>query len=193
MKIALLCLLLFYSTASIGQKDLAWLDGVLVLTSSEVLTGRLTIEPLLGVVLFESCTGKREVYSAHQIKSVYYHDAGLNINRRFVSLKESSVDYFHTFYEIVLQGEISVLRRQIMRSKYLSDAADYNYFVWFQEEVSPLRRFKRMVYPKLEQKQSSMAAYKSRKGLHPGNMVDAIRLIEHYNELNRSAEALARY
>jgi hypothetical protein len=192
LKGTLLCLLLFYATSTLCQKKLDWREVVVVLRSEQVLSGRLTFEPILGVILFESANGNREVYSAYQVHSLNYYDARNNINRRYVSLKEPSLHRGDTFYEIVVQGNVSLVRRQIMRFNHLSDVTDFNYFTWFEDKLSPMRHFKRSVYPVLEQKQAAIAAFRTENQLHPGDMIDAIQLIEFYNKLTKATEALAR-
>jgi hypothetical protein len=124
-----LVFLLWVLTTPLAARDLVWHDGSVVLASREVLTGKITMEAGFDLVLLrtaDSCL----VLPAHKVLSLYFYDADENINRKFVSLKESEdARAPRHFYEVVLYGKVNVVRRLrfIHRRSAGSDAQDYAY------------------------------------------------------------------
>src|SRR5688572_9909579 len=149
MKIIFCCLLLFNITI-VGAHVDKTVEGSIVLSNGAVLVGKLLLHLDHDVILFSE-GDTRMVYGAHKVKAVYYYDAVNNINRRFVSLKQHyGIRAVYRFFEVVLAGDVKVLRQQ----KYASmaedaQALDYNYFVYRDETIIPLENFRREVYPQL--------------------------------------------
>ncbi len=193
MKSLIFCLLILNFHYSQGQ-SLTWYGGSVVLSSGKVITGEISVEPLHDIILVQD-GDKRIVYPAHKVKSVFYYDSTANINRRLISVKESNpVRVHYRFFEVVVNGEVSLLRRQTAKGTRLSDADDFQYSVYYKNELVPLRKFSRTIYPQL------------RKAVHPrlenfiavnklgtNTDVNSIRIIEYYNLLMRSEDAIARY
>ena len=145
MKRLFFCLLLcnFYSTQS---QSLKWHEGSVVLASYRVVRGKISIEPFLDVILVEE-NNTRTVYPAHKIRSLYFYDEAANINRRFISIREQNGHHTqYQFFEVVVYGEASVLRRQKVNSLRPSDALDFVYYTRFNEEVVLLRKFGKKVF-----------------------------------------------
>ena len=155
----------------------------------------MNFDPMLGVVLIESSsTRDRQVFNAHQVKEVYYYDERKNVNRRFLALCGNSPGHHDdTFYEVVLQGEAFLLRRQKLRTRHPKEAADYDYYTLFRDELFSLRRFSRVVYPAMADELTSLEEFKRNNLLYPANVIDAIQLVEYYNRSIKSAGALAMH
>ena len=137
----------------------------------------------------------RTVYPAHKIRSLYFYDRGSNINRRYLSLKEDhGVRSSYHLYEIVVTGQVDVLRRKKMSAfSGHSSELDFNYFTRYNDELTALRKFKKKVFPQLRSEpvtrlENFIAANKLRADLPP----NAIRIIEFYNSLVKTAEPVAR-
>jgi hypothetical protein len=165
-----------------------------VLESDIVLTGRISIEPVHDLILVDDGV-RRMVYPAHTIKALYFYDESLNINRKFISIKDKDViRHQHQLFEIVLQGEVTVLRRQKARSSYPSDGLDFSYFVRYGADMVLLRQFNRKVYPALLSKaRARLEAFIAANHLGAANDVNSIRIIEFYNQLVLSEEAVAMH
>ena len=182
-------------TTPLAARDLTWHEGSVVLTSREVLTGKITLEPGFDLVLLrtaDSCL----VLPAHKVLSLYFYDAGENINRKFVSLKENEDTRApQHFYEVVLYGKVNVVRRlPFTRSRSReADAQDYVYFVQWENELTKLDRFKKDVYPSLLSSSGKMLTeFVSTNRLDPADAAQAIRILEYYNH-TLVAGALARH
>jgi hypothetical protein len=165
-----------------------------VLSNSEVHTGRISLECDHDLVLFER-NDSRTVFPAHKIKSVYFYDSETNINRRYISLKVAhGAGSQYYFYEIVLAGEIDVLRRK--KSSAISkhvDPLDYNYFIYYNEKFVPLRKFKRKIFPRLQSTADKrLAEFISARRLNLHLPKNAIQIIEYYNSVANNSESIAR-
>ena len=160
-----------------------WMEGSLVTANDEVLVGNIILEDKYDLVLFQQ-EGSRMVYPAHQIKSIYFYDNHTNINRRFVSLTNvNEIRKEHLLYEIVVSGEITVLRRK-KQSAFSdhSDPLDYNYFTRYKNILSPLAKFNRTILPLLvANTDGRMAQFISENGLRRYDTASSIRIIEFHN------------
>ena len=92
------CCLLFLNFQILSAQSLVWFEGSVVLSTCEVLVGKISLKGDHDLVLFEQ-GGTRAVYPAHKIRSLYFYDRGSNINRRYLSLKED--DGVRSSYQII--------------------------------------------------------------------------------------------
>lgn len=172
-----------------------WDDGVVVLKSETVLNGRVSFDVRHDVILFEdSSNHKRSVYPAYQVSSLYYYDDRENINRRFISIRDNNAPHpYRSFFEIVLQGEVAVLRKQHLKAFRSTDPMDYDYCTWFNEELVPINRFRRQVFPHLHASAiARLDNFMLENGLVANNEINAIRIIDYYNGLFKSVELMAK-
>lgn len=192
MKKIFFCFLLL-NFHHVSAQSIEWFEGSLVLTNGEVLVGKISLESEHDLVLFEQ-RDSRMVYPAHKIKSLYFYDEDHDINRRFISLKEDDeVRSAHQLYEIVISGDVSVMRRKKAGTYAVgSEPYDYNYFISCQEGVMPLKKFKRKIYPTLKAKSGDrLAGFVTKNRLHADLPVNAIRIIEYHNGLVQEHERYA--
>ena len=186
------CLLLVNSIDVNGQ-SLKWYDGSVVLTSDHVILGKMVIDPFLDVVLFEE-NDKRAVYPAHKVRSLYYYDDACDINRRFISLREKILPYNdHKLFEIVVHGEVNVLRKQKTRFSNPSDALDFTYYVNYREEVVLLRKFGKKIYPQLRSSMEKLDDFVSANHLREYDSSNSITIIEFYNRQLRAEMITAKH
>jgi hypothetical protein len=151
------------------------------------------IEPSLDVLLIQQ-NDIRTVYPAHKIKSVYYYDDSSDINRRFISLRDKSMLYnHHQLFEIVVHGEVSVLRRQKARSMKPSDALDFTYYVSYRDDVMLLKKFGRKVYPQLKLSMEELEDFVAANHLRVYDNSNSIRIIEYFNRQTRADLITAKY
>ena len=192
MKKIFFCLLLVNSLTTKAQ-SLKWYDGSVVLTTGDVIIGKMVVEPSLNVLLVEQ-NNIRAVYPAHKIKSLYYYDDSSDINRRFISLRDKSTLYNHyQLFEIVVQGEVSVLRKQ--ETKYLkpSDALDFTYYVAYCDDVMLLKKFGKKVYPQLNSSMETLDDFVSSNHLRQYDSSNSITIIEYYNRQLRADMITAKH
>ena len=192
MKRIFFCLL-FVNSLYTEAQSLKWYNGSVVLTSGDVIVGRMAIEPSLNVLLVQQ-NNIRSVYPAHKVKSFYYYDDSANINRRFISLRDKSVLYNHyQLFEIVVQGEVNVLRRQKTRSLNPSDALDFTYYVTYRDDVMLLKKFGKKVYPQLKSSMARLEDFVGSNHLGAYNSSNSIRIIEYYNRQLRAEMITAKH
>jgi len=186
------CLLLVNSL-ELNAQPLKWYDGSVVLTSGKVIVGKMVIDPFLDVVLFEE-NDKRMVLPAHKVRSLYYYDEAYDINRRFISLEERVLPYNdHKLYEIVVHGEVNVLRKQKTRFSNPKDALDFTYYVSYRDEVVLLRKFGKKIYPQLRSSMEKLDDFVSANHLREYDSSNSIEIIEFYNRQLRDEMFSAKH
>jgi hypothetical protein len=180
---------------SYATRSLIWNEGSIVLSNKTVLTGDISIEAHHDLVLLRT-DGKVNVYPAHRISSLYYFDAAANINRKFVTLADASdgVQFFH-LYEIVLKGEVDVLRRlKPLTVELYADANDFDYFIRRDEKLLRLEKFRRKIYPDLLKRSGiSLSIYVRENKLDPNDAASAIQIVGYFNRLQKEGAVMARH
>jgi hypothetical protein len=172
---------------------LKWYGGSVVLISGKVIVGKMVIDPFLDVVLFEE-NDERTVLPAHKLRSLYYYDDAYDINRRFISLEERILPYNgHKLYEIVVHGEVNVLRKQKTRFSNPKDALDFTYYVSYRDEVVLLRKFGKKIYPQLRSSMEKLDDFVSANHLREYDSSNSITIIEFYNRQLRDDLITAKH
>ncbi|HOX82650.1 MAG TPA: hypothetical protein PLJ60_16590 [Chryseolinea sp.] len=194
MKRFVLFCLLFINSVSLLAGEIVWYEGSVVLKTNVVLTGEISIEPQYDLILHR-IHGKMEVYPAHKIQSIYFYDAKENINRKFISLKDSRFFNHHQLLEIVLKGEVSIYRRQkAWTGKSPSDADGFHYFVRYQDKLVDLQKFRNQVYPHLLKSTGGiLSAFMDERKLNPNSPSNAILIIDFYNHIKKEDHILAMH
>ncbi len=193
VKFAFFCfLLLNFQNLKVFSQE--WFDGSLVLADRQVMVGQISLERKHDLVLFQR-DNFRMVYPAHHITSVFFYDSADDINRRYISLEENAgMRTHHYLYEVIVAGEMDVLRK-IKPSAFSThdDALDYNYFILYNDVITPLGKFKRKIYPHLQSRSDGrLEEFVSINRLSTDRPVNAIRIIEYYNSIAKT-EPIARY
>ncbi len=183
--------LLFLSVHSLQAGPIHWHAGSLVLVDERVRVGEVSVVGEFDLVLFHD-GDLVTVYPAHKIRSLFYYDQQVNINRKFISVVDTGeVSVFHRLYEIVVQGEVSVWRRQKKFSSGTDDGLDYNYYVRWNDAVYPLIKFRTGIFPGLiKNSPPQLHEFIAQYTLNCNRDSDAIRIIDFYNQQTRS-EAIA--
>jgi hypothetical protein len=194
MKREVLIFIFLFTVGKLVASDIQWSEGSLVLNNKEVLCGKISVEEKYDIVLLKS--GERvEVYPAHSIRSVFYYDAAVNINRRYLVMETSKapVSKFQ-LCEIVLPGNVTVVRHvKDISLKPYSDADDFYYYVKMENELIQLDKFRSKVYDRLLHEGGLvLSVFVSENRLDPNNSAHAIRIIEEYNKLIKSDHLMAK-
>jgi hypothetical protein len=127
-------------------------DGVIIDARQEVILSQLMLEPAFDAVIYKPTldTATRIILPAHRVRSFRYFDVHNNINRQFISIRQDGV---YRFYEVVIFGEVKVVRR--LKKGVLSweadEGHDYDFFCSFRNELVDLKKFKAAVVPHLVQ------------------------------------------
>ncbi|MBL0744518.1 hypothetical protein [Chryseolinea lacunae] len=194
MKRLFICLL-WLNVQTAAASPPVWHDGAVVLATGEVLTGKLSVEVSHDLILLQHGDGCR-VLPAHKVKSFYYYDTEANINRKFVTWQEGSETVkLSRFFEVVLNGDIGVLRRQKESVAHAnSDALDFDYFIVFHDNLISLHKFNQKVYPTLvETSGDKIVFFITSNKLSTTRSADAIRILEFYNQGIRVEQSMASF
>lgn len=184
-------LLIFCFQRSLAETP-SWYEGSLVLKTNQVLKGQIAVETAYDMILFKT-DDQLLVYTADKIQSFYFYDGVHNINRKFVSLQKK-IDAFTTnyLYEVVVYGEIKILRRLMFP---FADADDhkngYRYFIHANNELTELNKFSHKVFPVLLGHSDTLYKFVEEKRLNPHRRADIIRIVEYYNRESRMKSLLA--
>lgn len=192
MKALYICVLVV-SFHYLKSQPLTWYEGVLVLSNNEILRGKFAIEQLHDIVLYQEDVG-RAVFPAHKVRSLHFYDAKEDINRRFVSVRQNDVlnPWYH-IYEVVVAGEVTVIRRKKLNEKHATSAASFTYHIQYQDSVVPLEKFNKRIYPVLATSMGScLEEYIRKNKLKTYRLANSIQIIEFYNRSSRSTEVQAR-
>lgn len=185
MRPTLIFLFILTSLVANGRNSLQWNEAVVVLNDHEVLVGEVVIQPSFDIVLFKSGS-ERTYFPVSKISYINMREEGVNVPRKFVTQvdKENGRSVVR-LYEVVLQGELSVLRKSNGKSlPNFEDAHSFDYFVKENTSVVKLADFKKKIYPKIERyySEKNLTQYLRREHLDPSSPADAIKLIDMYNE-----------
>ncbi len=182
--IGLICLRALH----VAAQDETWVNGVIVTTNNHVMTGQILYNPSFDLVVFRDHSS-RTVVMASDVRSLRYFDASSNINRRFITVRRSDLAKSAKIFEVVLSGEVTVLRHAKSGcGPSPSDRDGYNYFFARNNIVVPLKKFRSRFY---EEVKGLLREEAMKLRLNPNDEADAIRLIEIYNARQFSA-SLAR-
>jgi hypothetical protein len=176
---------LVISILVIGQ-PVEWQEGVVVLHDGRVINGTIHYPKGFDLIFIRNNT-ERIVLTADKIQLFRYYDSAANINRKFVSLKGNR--WGLQFYEVVVNGEVSVLR-QLRRFAYKAhpDEIDsYDYFTFVNYRLEPIMRFRNRVYPKLlEERPIEIQTYVHKEQLDLNQMKSALLIIMEFNRIKQS-------
>jgi hypothetical protein len=171
-----------------------WNPGVVVLKSQKVIRGELSVRYDHEVVLFR--VGREiMVFPAHKVQSFYIYDEEKESNRQFISLQISlGPATYHQFFEVILDGTVSVLRKQSAQwySIHL-DTIDFDYYVRSDDGVTSIQKFRREVFPEMEQSTAgALSTFVRKNKLRMYRLSDVLQIVDHYNQQQVSKDAIAK-
>ncbi len=154
----------------------------------------MSVAPYHDLILFRA-DNVNSVFPAHKLRSLYFYDKKANINRRYISIEvREAFGSANELFEVVLQGEVAVLRKQRSNVRYPSDANDFTYYCWYNNQLTTLGKFARRIYPELlsTHKQTLMDFVKANR-LDIRTAANVIRIVEYYNQLLAIEGTLAKH
>jgi hypothetical protein len=96
-------------------------------------------------------------------------------------------------FEIVVHGEVGVLRKQKNRFSSPTDALDYTYYVSYRDDVVLLRKFGKKIYPQLKSSMENLDDFVSANHLREYDSSNSITIIEFYNRQLRDEMITAKH
>jgi hypothetical protein len=100
----------------------------------------------------------------------------------------------YQLYEVLMKGEVTVVRRKKENAFSVhADALDFNYFILYNNELTPLRKFKKKIFPHLLiSSDNRLEEFISIHRLTAPHATNTLRIIEFYNGLVKTEGSLAR-
>lgn len=191
--------------------DPEWNPGVVMLEGEQVLEGELKYDHKNGVIQCREA-GRIKAFSSHGVTSFYYLNKDTNILHRFISVEQETKENYRRkeFYEIVLEGELTLLRKRnkstdpvrkghnASSSSLMHHILCYDYYVYRQGEMISVKKFKKNVLPLMKDKKREVVSYADKKNMKLYYLMDQISLISYYNglihgEKGTSHESLSYY
>jgi hypothetical protein len=163
-----------------------WYQGSITLKSGKTLRGEIAIQYAYDVALFRLGSDVT-VFPAFKVESFSFYDGSADVQKEFIARQFSDgVTTTYRFFERVVAGEYSVLRRQetAWYSIHL-DILEYDYYVSSPSgDFFPMEKFKRKVYPYLlEESNGNLKKYVQANHLSPMRLLDSILIVRHFNSL----------
>lgn len=208
MKIFFTLLIVFFiSIVSTPAKErFIWHRGTVSLNTGESVEGEIYYNAHLEVVV---CKMDRrvETYSSSKVDKFQYYDAELEIARKYVShyYNESSTYKVKVFFEIVLSGNVALLRRNnkfsvqgysdyftINDQSFDSNSLNgYTYYSYYNDEFVNLRKFKKQLLPMLKgQFGPELSNYIAKYNLKSHVIKDQILIVDYYNFLSNTENSI---
>ncbi len=170
-----------------AQED-KWYPGAVVGADNEVIVGSLLFQHEHDLVVVRSLLGT-DVLPSWQIISFRYYDSAANLNRRFISLRDKEISERARLYEVVVAGNVLVVRREKYHSGgEVPDRDGFCYYFVRGGRIVSLMRFRTELYPEIR---SILARPEREMRLNPNRPDHAIRYIQLYNQLKSDMRLLA--
>ncbi len=165
-------IILIYSSVSIASD---WKPGIIYLKNSESVKGEIRIDQELSLV---QCRYDNRIrtFSPMQVKLFQFYDQERSENRVYTVVNEHKRSYYPQaqFYELVVTGEITILRKEIHRTIEVpleydarkgreefiqrpakQETIDFEYFLLSDGMLSRLESFEDQVLPPSKRKDRS--------------------------------------
>lgn len=172
-----------FTILSFACSGRTWFKGSLTLRSESVLRGEISIQDGYDVVLFK-IGDEIEVIPAFKIAFMNLFDEDEKIVRRFISLYVGiGPARAFQFFEVIVDGEISVLRKQLTAWYAVNrDITSYDYYILYNSQLLDITRFKRKVYPHIvKETDGALEQYIHERKLAQYKLDDVIAMIAFYN------------
>jgi hypothetical protein len=172
-----------------GQTD-NWRTGSVVLRNDQVLTGDILLHLDFNTVVLKS-HDQLSVLNTQKVRSFRFYDPAVDVNRQFLTVRNKD-EKESAFYELVVQGEFKLVRR-LERHHDINpdDRNDFKYFIMDNQNLTPLRKFKKNILPMLITSVPQLKDWIDKEHLNLNEGKSAVLIIKEYNNLVRSANLLA--
>lgn len=183
--------LLFIRVFSAFGEEKAY-EGVVVMLNGEVVTGSFLFDEKKDLLYREKESGL-EIFPPFRVKSFSFYDAHQNMNRQYIMLAVRNNGYPFQFYEVVVRGEVKVLRKRKEQDSPVKPGTEeegfsrhhkenYSYYILLENKLTDIRQFAAEVYPVLKEKnKADLAKVIKEDDLNIHNAGTAISLIKLYN------------
>ena len=191
---------------NLAHSENEWHRGEIVLATGEVLSGQLNYTED-GVQC--NINNRIRAFSTFQVSQFNFYDPSLNVNRTFIpvdihmarNVKKSA------FYELVSEGSITLLRKEVHTYKLANDpyqerdlawetrtvqrfqhdvhmrVKDFEYYYVHNGNFHQLNNFRKEIHPLLQRHQAAITHFIEKNSLNTREIESQIRIIDLYNRL----------
>ncbi|MFP4092484.1 MAG: hypothetical protein ACLFUB_21030 [Cyclobacteriaceae bacterium] len=203
------CLLFLLTLSSMAQPSATstqWYPGIVILQDEQVLRGDISYDFAHDLVMCRQ-EGTIRTFGPQQAQSFRYYEEEANLLHNFsvYTLQKNSFYEQKGFFEIVLQGDVSYVRKRNKypiyqtRNGYMQPRdfrnephlVAYDYYILVNDEMIKARNFKKEVLPALLQEDRSIKAFMKEKRLRTYDIADQIVLLDYYNKAPRRNSSAA--
>ncbi len=177
MKYSLIFFLIALSNVALSQPSQGWRKGSIVLSTNQVLVGDLMVHLDFNTLVFRS-TNQVEVLPSYKVSSFRFYDEAENINRQFISIHDTRG--LNLFYELVVKGKYNIVRMQDHNCAQ-NDQEDYTYYVYHENNLMPINKFKKKVFPDLLNLRPELGQWVKAERLDLNKKKDTILIVKEYN------------
>jgi hypothetical protein len=174
------------------SQDLMWESGVVITKEKEILVGSLVYYSAHDAVLLKQSDGLANFFPSCKISSFRFYDSKADINRQFINIGAASSS---RLLEIVLNGSVKLLRKMKFRNSELAtadNAEDFFYYVWMDNDLTPLQQFRSKVLPALLKRfPDELASFVSSRKNEKQTDIVAIQILKEYNRLQSKPHLVA--
>jgi hypothetical protein len=174
------------------SQDLMWESGVVITKEKEILVGSLVYYSAHDAVLLKQSDGLANFFPSCKISSFRFYDSKADINRQFINIGAASSS---RLLEIVLNGSVKLLRKMKFRNSELAtadNAEDFFYYVWMDNDLTPLQQFRSKVLPVLLKRfPDELASFVSSRKNKKQTDIVAIQILKEYNRLQSKPHLVA--
>lgn len=194
MKIILCLYLTVLSITGVAQSSDLWSKGCVTLSDDQVIVGEFSHQEQLDLLIHRSLDGIK-VLPLYRVKLLRYYDSVANINRQFLTIRDTHSFQQWKLFEVVVQGKVKVVRRlKFHRPEFFaSQANDYNYFVWDNSKLTSISQFRHDAYPKLlEDNSYEIKSFVETHHLGLRDVKSVIMIVKEYNKLQSQRRLMAQ-
>ena len=185
--------------------DPGWHPGMVILENNHTLEGDLSYDHKNDIIQCRE-GGKIKAFSSRNVTSFQYLDKATHVLHRFVAIERKDNENYRRkeFYEMVLEGQLPLLRKRNkssdpMRQGHTQNSYNmmhhvlcYDYYVYFQENLVEINNFRKNVMPLMKEKKREVASYADKKNLKLYYLLDQITLLSYYNGLVNTENSAAQ-
>lgn len=198
-----LLILLAFSLISgnlIGKSN--WEPGVVYLQNKEALKGKIFFNQQLDLVQCE-VDGKIKTFAPNQVRLFQFYDQDLAANRVYTPVDENYPYYRRlSFYEVLVTGEITLLRKERYAVKELQPEFDshlgreafiqksakepvrvFDYFIFYDNRIDKIRNFENETMTLMFDQIEAVKKFIKSEKLNTEKVNDQIIVLEYYNKL----------
>jgi hypothetical protein len=179
------------------ESSIVWSEGAVLMETEQKHKGFVHYDPVQGVVLVKNKENV-QAFTARQVTHFQFYDQQMKMQRRFISLDlKGDVGYTGlTFYEVLIDGHISVLRKERKNANlhmmlstedpwYAKYAGCFDYFAFKDGSLVNLKEFKSVIYPFMQKdNKTDLDSMVQNNRLNLNWIGHMLMVVEYYNTLS---------